>query len=87
MELPLQSPFHKQTTREIKCIGDLPKVMLNLSVKPSQGSCFKLLYESRKRPALLVEERNEKLQNELRENHTKSMSVEKQPPEVFYKKS
>ena len=82
MELPLQSPFHKQTTREIKCIGDLPKGMLNLSVKPSKGSC-----ESRKRPALFVEERNEKLQCELRENHAKTVSVQKQPPDVFYKKS
>ena len=61
-------------------------MMLNLSVRPSQGSYFKLLYKRSKRPALFVEEQKEKLESKLRENHAKSVSVEKQPPEVFYKK-
>ena len=61
--------------------------MLNLSVRPSQGSCFKLRYERSKRPALFEEEPKGKLQGKLRENHVKSDSIVKQPSEVFYKKS
>ena len=60
--------------------------MLILSVRPSQGSCFKLLNERRKRSALFIEERNEKLQRELRENQAKSVSVDKQS-QVFCKES
>ena len=82
----LYKAFHKQTTREIKCIRGLPKVMLILSVRPSQGSCFKLLHESRKRSALFIEEQNEKLQRELRENQAKSVSVDTQS-QVFCKES
>ena len=56
--------------------------MLNLSVRPSQGSCFKGLYERSKRPhsfrTPFVEEQNAKLQSELRENHAKRVSVENQ---------
>ena len=61
--------------------------MLNLSARPSQGSCFKLLYKRSKLSALFAEERKEKLQSKLPENQAKSVSVEKQSPEVFYKKS
>ena len=60
--------------------------MLILSVRPSQGSYFKLLYESRKRSALFIEERNEKSQRELRENQAKNVSVDKQS-QVFCKES
>ena len=62
-------------------------MLLNLSVRRSQGSCFKVLYKSSKRPAPFVEEQNAKLQSELRENHAKRVSVENQRTEVFYKKS
>ena len=50
--------FYKQTAKEIKFLRELLNVLLNLSVRLSQGSCFKVLYESRKWPAPLVEERN-----------------------------
>ena len=83
----LYKAFHKQTTREIKCLRELPKVLLNLSVRPSQRSCSKVHYETSQRPAPFVEERHAKLQSELWENHAKSVSVEKQSPEVFYKKA
>ena len=56
-------------------------------MRPSQGSCFKVHCKSRERPAPFVEELNAKLQSELRENHAKSVSVEKQSPEVFCKKA
>ena len=62
-------------------------MLLNFSVRPSQGSCFKVLYERSKRPAPFAEEQNAKLQSELRENHAKRVSVENQRTEVFYKKS
>ena len=45
MGLPLQS-FHKQTTKEIKCAGEIKSDVKFVS-ETSQGSCFKLLYESR----------------------------------------
>ena len=80
----LYKPFY--TIREIKHLREFPKVLLNLSVRPSPGS-FKVLYESSKWPASFVEERNAKLLSEMRENHAKCVSVKKQPPEVFYKKS
>ena len=60
-------------------------MLINLSVRPSQGS-FKVLYKSSEGPAPFVEERNSKLLSKIRENHAKCVSVEKQPPEVFYKK-
>ena len=56
-------------------------------MRPSKGSCFKVLYESSKRPAPFIEGQNAKLQSELRENHAKSVIIEKHSPEVFYKKS
>ena len=62
-------------------------MLLNLSVRPSQGSCFKVLYEGSKRQAPFAEEENAKLQSELRENHTKRVSVENHRTEVFHKKS
>ena len=43
-----------------------------------QGSCFKVLYERSKKPALFEEERNAKLQRELRANHAKRVNVENQ---------
>ena len=55
LELPLQSQeqlfswsflykaFHKQTTRETKYLKELPEVLLNSSVRSSQGSCFKVI--------------------------------------------
>ena len=36
---------------------------------------------------MLLEVRNAKLLSEMRENHAKGVSVEKQPPEAFYKKA
>ena len=63
------------------------KVLLNLLVRPSQGSFFKVLYERSKRSAPFAEEQNAKLQSELRENHAKRLSVENHPTEAFYKKS
>ena len=80
------SSTNPYTIREIKHLREFPKVLLNLSVRPSPGS-FKVLYESSKWPASFVEERNAKLLSEMRENHAKCVSVKKQPPEVFYKKS
>ena len=62
-------------------------MLLNLSVIPSQGSCFKVPYERSKIPAPFAEEQNAKLQNELRENHAKKVRVEKQRTEVFYEKA
>ena len=69
----LYKAFHKQTTREIKCLRKLPKVLLNLPVRSSLGSYFRVLCESSKRSALFTEERNAKLQSKLRENHPKSI--------------
>ena len=81
----LYKAFNKQTTREIKCTREMPKVMLNLSVRPSQSSCLKLLYESSKRPALFVEEHNEKLQSELRKITQKVWFLKSETPtQVFF---
>ena len=60
-------------------------MLLNLSVRPSPGS-FKVIYESSEWPAPFVEERNAKLLGEMRENHTKCVSVKKQPLEYSMKK-
>ena len=50
-------------------------MLLNLSVRPYHGTCFKVLYERNKRPAPFAEEQNAKLQSELRENHVKQLNV------------
>ena len=62
-------------------------MLLNSSVRPSQGSCFKVLYERSERAAPFAEEQNAKLQNELRENYAKRVSDDKQRTEVFYQTS
>ena len=42
------SSTNLSTIREIECLKELPKVLLNLSVRPSQGTSSKVLYESSK---------------------------------------
>ena len=74
------------TTREVKSLREFPKKIINLSVRSSQGSCFKVLWESRKWPAPFVEERKVKLLSKMRGNSAKCVSVEKKSPEVLYKK-
>ena len=86
MELPLQS-LPQANYQGNTLYKGVAQIDVKFVSETSQSSCFKLLYESSKRLALFVEDRNEKLQSELWENHAKSVSVEKQPPGVFYKKS
>ena len=62
-------------------------MLLNLLVRPSQGSCFKVPYKRSKRPAPFTEEQNAKLQSKLWENHSKRVSAENQRIDVFYKKA
>ena len=83
MELPLQTLLHNQGNKTFKRISQSAIKF----VSETLSSSFKVLYESSKWPASFVEERNAKLLSEMRENHAKCVSVKKQPPEVFYKKS
>ena len=80
------SPTNPSTIRKIKYLRELFKVLINFSVRPSQGSCFKVVLIKQQMTSSFRRGAKCEITERNPGKSAKCVSVEKQPPEVLYKK-
>ena len=80
------SPTNPSTITEMKYLRELFKLLINVSVWPSQGSCFKVVLIKQQMTSSFRRGAKCEITERNPGKSAKWVSVEKQPPEVLYKK-